>query len=277
FWFLGTDYFLDTLELVRTGELPLRVPAGRTEPEFVRELFSRYVDSTRELQLVGTRRPLGLKKYYATVENGSYVLDLPGGGTGDLQPIFHIDMFVTLAGPGSDGRFRVLVGSPDLADAALGTRSPFSLQTAYDEIAAEFAQRGFDVVRNPLVHRPEITQQLTFADLRSFSETPDGAELREVVASFAAAGAVAESTIQVRSWHHITWNNCLVENSSRGLTVYLPTFGHGPQADLAVIDAEMERLWAGLGFTVVRLADFNAFASRLGVVHCIKKYLGRGA
>ncbi|MET9632788.1 hypothetical protein ABZX92_35570 [Lentzea sp. NPDC006480] len=277
FWLLGTDYFLDTLELIRTGELPISVPAGRTEAEFVRELFSRHVDSARELQLVGTKRPLGLKKYYATVEAGEFLLDLPGGGTGDLQPIFHIDMFVTLAGPGSDGRFRVLVGSPDLADTALGTKSPFSLQTAYDEIAAEFARRGFDVVRNPLVHRPEITQQLTFAALRDFASTPDGAELREVVASFAAAGAVAESTVDVRSWHHITWNNCLVEHSSVGLTVYLPTFGYGPQADLAAIDDSMEQLWTGLGFTVVRLADFNAFASRLGVVHCIKKYLGRGA
>jgi hypothetical protein len=277
FWLLGTDYFLDTLELVRTGELPISVPAGRTEAEFVRELFSRHVDSGRELQLVGTKRPLGLKKYYATVEAGEFLLDLPGGGTGDLQPIFHIDMFVTLAGPGEDGRFRVLVGSPDLADAALGTRSPFSLQTAYDEIAAEFSQRGFDVVRNPLVHRPQITQQLTFAALRSFADSPDGAELREVVASFAAAGAQPSSTVKVRSWHHITWNNCLVENSSRGRTVYLPTFGHGPEADLAAIDDSTERLWTGLGFAVVRLADFNAFASRLGVVHCIKKYLGRGA
>jgi hypothetical protein len=278
FWLLGTDYFLDTLELIRSGELPVSVPPGRTEVEFARELFGRHVDSTRELQLVGTKRPLGLKKYYATTEAGEYFLDLPGGGTGDLQPIFHIDMFVTLAGPADDGRFRVLVGSPELADSTLGTKSPFALQTAYDEIAAEFDRRGFAVQRNPLVHRPQITQQLTFAALREFSGTADGAELRQVVGEFATAGAQPESTIQVRSWHHITWNNCLVENSSSaGPTVYLPTFGHGEQADLAVIDDEMDRLWTGLGFSVVRLADFNAFASRLGVVHCIKKYLARGA
>ncbi|PWK83784.1 hypothetical protein C8D88_110240 [Lentzea atacamensis] len=278
FWLLGTDYFLDTLELIRSGELPVSVPEGRTEVEFVRELFSRHVDSARELQLVGTKRPLGLKKYYATADAGEFFLDLPGGGTGDLQPIFHIDMFVTLAGPADDGRFRVLVGSPRLADEVLGTKSPYALQNAYDEIAAEFDRRGFSVQRNPLVHRPQITQQLTFAALRDFAGTADGAELREVVAEFTAAGAQPGSTIQVRSWHHITWNNCLVENSSSvGRTVYLPTFGHGEQADLAVIDDEMDRLWTGLGFEVVRLADFNAFASRLGVVHCIKKYLGRSA
>ncbi|SER14121.1 hypothetical protein SAMN05216188_10868 [Lentzea xinjiangensis] len=276
FWLLGTDYFLDTLDLIRTGELPVSVPEGRTEVEFARELFGRHVDSTRELHLVGTKRPLGLKRYYATVDGGEYFLDLPGGGTGDLQPIFHIDMFVTLAGPADDGRFRVLVGSPALADSALGTKSPFALQAAYDEIAADLEQRGFAVGRNPLVHRPEITQRLPFSALRDFAGTPDGAELREVVAELAAAGAQQDTSVQVRSWHHITWNNCLVENSSRGKRVYLPTFGHGEHADLAVVDDEMDRLWTGLGFSVVRLADFNAFASRLGVVHCIKKYLSRG-
>ena len=254
------------------------MPEGQSEVEFVRQLFGRHVDSGRELLLVGTKRPLGLKRYYATVESGEYHLDIPGGGTGDLQPIFHIDMFVTLAGPADDGRFRVLVGSPELADRALGTKSPYSLQNAYDEIAAEFEQRGFAVARNPLVHRPHIAQQLSFAALREFSGTPDGAELREVVGEFAAAGAQPESTIHVRSWHHITWNNCLVENSSSaGRNVYLPTFGHGENADLARIDDEMDRLWTGMGFSVVRLADFNAFASRQGVVHCIKKYLRRGA
>ncbi|MFD4637939.1 hypothetical protein ACFWN2_11530 [Lentzea sp. NPDC058436] len=277
FWLLGTDYFLDTLELVQSGELPISVPPGRTAVEFVRELFRRHVDSDRELVLVGTKRPLGLKAYYATTEGAEFYLDIPGGGVGDVQPIFHIDMFVTLAGP-VDGRFRVLVGSPALADATLGTRSPYGLQNAYDEIAADFAARGFDVVRNPLVHRPHISQQLTFAALQSFAGTPDGAELREVVSEFTKAGATPDTTINVRSWHHITWNNCLVENSAdEGRHVYLPTFGHGEHTDLAAIDDEMERLWSGMGFTVHRLADFNAFASRQGVVHCIKKYLERGA
>jgi len=48
-------------------------------------------------------------------------------------------------------------------------------------------------------------------------------------------------------------------------------------ATLGLDDDEMDRLWTGMGFSVVRLADFNAFASRQGVVHCIKKYLRRGA
>ena len=42
------------------------------------------------------------------------------------------------------------------------------------------------------------------------------------------------------------------------------------------IKAFFARLWEGLGFDVHSLADFNSFARRQGVVHCIKKYLRRG-
>jgi len=38
----------------------------------------------------------------------------------------------------------------------------------------------------------------------------------------------------------------------------------------------MGALWEELGFTVHPLGDFNAFAERQGVVHCIKKYMRRG-
>jgi hypothetical protein len=93
----------------------------------------------------------------------------------------------------------------------------------------------------------------------------------------ARAGATASTPVELRSWHHITWNNCLVENSQRsGRHVYLPTFGHGENADLAPIDQAMEALWQQRGFEVHLLADFNGFAARQGVVHCIKKYVTRG-
>jgi hypothetical protein len=76
----------------------------------------------------------------------------------------------------------------------------------------------------------------------------------------------------------VTWNNCLVENSeSVGRHVYLPTFGHGENDDLAPIDADIAALWESLGFSVHLLGDFNGFAERQGVVHCIKKYVTRGA
>jgi hypothetical protein len=92
----------------------------------------------------------------------------------------------------------------------------------------------------------------------------------------AKAGASRDTLIELRNWHHITWNNCLVENSHQfGKHVYLPTFGHGENADLAPLDQDMQALWQQRGFQVHTLADFNAFAARQGVVHCIKKYITR--
>jgi hypothetical protein len=97
------------------------------------------------------------------------------------------------------------------------------------------------------------------------------------VSELGAAGARDDTAVTVRDWYHITWNNCLVENSGgAGRHVYLPTYGHGPNRDLAVIDEHMARLWTELGFEVHPLADFTSFARRQGVVHCIKKYLRRG-
>ena len=94
----------------------------------------------------------------------------------------------------------------------------------------------------------------------------------------AAAGARDSTLVTVRDWHHVTWNNCLVENSAgEGRHVYLPTFGHGAESDLAGgRPAHDRRSGQGLGFQVHQLADFNSFARRQGVVHCIKKYLRRG-
>ena len=39
----------------------------------------------------------------------------------------------------------------------------------------------------------------------------------------------------------------------------------------------MADLWESRGFSVHLLGDFNGFAERQGVVHCIKKYVTRGA
>lgn len=277
FWLLGADYFVDSLELLQDRLPPVRTPAGTTEVDFIHQLFGEYVDSHRKLHLIGTKRALALRSYYGRAEAGKYYLDVPGGGTGALQPIFHIDMFITLVGRNDNGAFRVLVGSPELADKILETSSPFSLQAAYDSIANDLESKGMEVYRNPLAHRSRTTRNITFADLRDLASSAEGVDLREAVGELQAAGARPESDVAVREWSHVTWNNCLVENSVRvGRNVYMPTFGHGENAELAQLDEEMQRIWEGLQFSVHRLTDFNAFASRQGVVHCIKKYLKRG-
>jgi hypothetical protein len=278
FWLLGKDYFADTVDLISGDRPPVVVGPGDDPRQLATEIFSRYVDAERRLVLVGTRKPIPIAEYVGSEQNGVFYLDIAANGAGSFQPIFHIDMFVTLVGENADGKFEVLVGSPTLADERLQTSSPFALADVYDGIADDLAREGFAVRRNPLVHRPTETGKTTLPHLAELSKQPGGESLATAVAQLRAAGAGDSTAIQVRDWHHITWNNCLVENGgAAGKHVYLPTFGHGPYEDLAVIDTEMKELWEGLGFTVHLLADFNEFARRQGVVHCIKKYIRRGA
>jgi hypothetical protein len=276
FWFLGTDYFADSVTLLQGGRPPVQLPDRADLDVTVRRLFRDYVDAGRELTLIGTRRPIAVPQFRGAREGDRFFLDLPSGGVGAMQPIFHIDMLLTLVGR-RDGRFTVLVGDPAMADELLGTSAPYALREAYDQIAAVLAAAGFDVRRNPLVHRGTPGETRTLAELRAMAGQDGDPALAQAVRELAAAGAREDSAVTVRDWHHITWNNCLVENSTAvGRHVYLPTFGHGANRDLAVLDEHMARLWDDLGFEVHRLADFNSFARRQGVVHCIKKYLRRG-
>ncbi len=274
FWLLGRDYFVDSVDLVEGARPPVVAPEGERLDDFVRRLFTDYVDADRELRLVGTRKPIPIRPYYGRREGAQWFLDIADGGAGTFQPIFHIDMFVTPVGT-VDGAFTVLVGDPSMALDLVGGQAPYALQDGYDQIAADLADAGLRVLRNPLVHQPSPGRTLALAELDAAAA--DEPELRLAVQELTAAGAAGETPVQVRDWHHITWNNCLVENTTDagGPHVYLPTFGHGDAAHLAAIDDHMAELWAGLGFTVHRLADFTEFARRQGVVHCITKYLAR--
>src|SRR5436190_868169 len=267
FWFLGKDYFADTVDLLTGSRPPVDVPDGADVHTFVEELFRRHVDAKRELTLIGTDKVLSIREYIGRKEGSAYYLDIPANGAGSYQPIFHIDMFITLAGADAQNRFQVLVGSPDEADKALGTKSPYALSDVYDAIAADLTGRGFSVIRNPLVHRSTLENKMSFKALNDLAAKPGYEALIPAVKELQAAGATATTPVQVRDYYHITWNNCLVERSEAvGKHVYLPTFGHGRNADLAAIDASMTALWERLGFTVHALGDFDAFARRQGVV-----------
>ena len=277
FWLLGKDYFLDTIDLFQQGRPPIYVPDNEDIVDFIKGLFAKYVDKDRKLHLIGTNKLIPIRGYIGTKEGTDYYIDVVSSGVGACQPIFHIDMFISLVGENNGGVFELLVGSPVLADELLGTKSPFALDDVYDFIAQSLVELGFSVKRNPLVHRPTIGNSITFSQLKVIASQPGYEALMNAVKELAAAGAMDDTTVRSRAWHHITWNNCLVENSaSMGKHVYLPTFGHGANSDLERIDLEMKSIWEDLGFTVHILGDFNKFAERQGVVHCIKKYLARG-
>ena len=179
---------------------------------------------------------------------GRDVLEILPGGWQNPHPLGHLDMFVTLAGRGPSGRYRLLVGSPVLADELLG-RSPLddALPAQFDDVAAQLADEGFEVHRNPM--------PLTYGDGRR---------------------KVDDRLRDVRVWYYATANNCLLQiDPVEGDRVWLPTYGHEAWRELAATDAANRRLWENLGFAVCELGSFHAFAQRFGALHCIAKELER--
>src|SRR5690606_31268436 len=70
---------------------------------------------------------------------------------GTVQPIFHIDMFITLAGRGNDGKYQVLVGCPRMAAQILDEKlTEYSMAEMFDNVAQNLERIGFTVIRNPL-------------------------------------------------------------------------------------------------------------------------------
>jgi hypothetical protein len=241
FVLIGADYPANTLALIDDyGHIV--VPAGRNAAAFVQALYRHTFDPAREVKYVGTKLPIPQEQIREFTLNGRRWTEVLYAGTGTAQPIFHIDMFISLAGRNGSGQYRVLVGSPVMADQIL-KRSPIehALSEAFDDIVRGLQRLDFEVIRNPL--------PLTYVD---------------------------DPATRTRFWYFATSNNCLVQIDRRaGNHVWLPTYGHGPWSELAKTDAENARIWRRLGFSVHMLADFHPFAQNLGSVHCIKKYVER--
>jgi hypothetical protein len=240
FFFVGLDYPLLTFE-----EGILEAPTQAAQDGLLREVYRTYLDAQRTFVPVGTRLPVPAESQREFRLGGtSWTEQIHAGNEpGTRQPIFHIDMFVSLAGRGADGRYRVLVGDPREAARLTGEPlQPHAMAPVFDDIARDLAARGYGVGRAPL--------PLVYAD------DPDA---------------------RVRSWYFATSSNVLVHApAGERPSVFIPTYAHGPFA--GVLDATDRRnaeIWEGLGYDVVALGDFHAFASNLGAAHCIKKYLRR--
>ncbi len=240
FFFVGLDYPLLTFE-----EGILTAPAQAGEDALLREVYRRYLDAGRSFVPVGTTLPVpAAARRELRLGGAAWTEEIHAGNQpGTRQPIFHIDMFVSLAGRGADGRYRVLVGDP--REAARLTGEPLqahAMAPVFDDIARDLARRGYDVTRTPL--------PLVYAD---------------------------DTEARVRSWYFATSNNVLVHApAGERPVVFIPTYAHGPfAATLAATDRRNAEIWEGLGYAVVGLGDFHPFAINLGAAHCIKKYLAR--
>lgn len=242
FFLLGADYPANTLRRYLNRVI---VPApGEVPAATVHRLYKEYLDVGRELVYVGSTMPVPAEERRTlTIDGEEWTEVLHFGNTaGTVQPVFHIDMFISLAGRDADGVYQMLVGSPRLAAEALEVPLwPQSMQEVFDNLAQGLERRGFKVIRNPLPH--------------VYMDDPES---------------------RVRTWYFATANNALVQISGQaGRRVWLPTYGHGHWTVLQKTDEMNREIWQSLGFSVTLLGDFHPFAENLGAVHCIKKYLNR--
>ncbi|MDX5483184.1 MAG: hypothetical protein LPK07_16005 [Hymenobacteraceae bacterium] len=241
FFFLGANYAVDTFHdlgelLVQDRDLNAR--------KVITALYQQYLDQERTLYLIGSSLQLPAEEERSLTLNGEqwkerlYVKN----SEGTVQPIFHIDMFITLAGRNGEGKYQVLVGDPRMASGLLGNNTcTWATTEAFDDIAETLRKLGFEVIRNPL--------PLTYVD---------------------------DENQKVRKWYFATSNNALVEVQEGKKTVWLPSYGHGNWQELRLTDDKNREIWESLGFEVVMLEDFHPFAEFSGATHCIKKYLRRG-
>lgn len=268
FWFIGVDYPTNTLRYVKDAIFP---NPGETSTDLVRRLFKEHLDFSRDLIYVGSPVAVPEEDVVLAKEGGKYFVDVvfQGNHPGTAQPLFHIDMFLSLAG--RDGqKYRVFVGDPSKGPAPPSSLlvASYAMQNVYDAIANALASDGrFTVTRNPL--------PLTFTEQMipvSQLNRPDDSKIYAIYGELTKAG---QTQVAIRRWYFATANNALVEITSSSKTVWLPTYGHGPYAYLKASDDANAKLWTDLGFAVKLLPSFHRLARGLGAVHCIQKYLER--
>ncbi len=238
FWLLGMDYAINSLEY---GYV---VPeANETKLEAIERAYGQALDHSKKLILIGSSLTVPAQEEIPIVINNEPWIErvYAGNAPGTTQPLFHIDMFVTLLGRNSAGKQMALVGDPKTAADIIGMPlSPYMMQPVFDDIAAKLTAIGVEVERNPL---PLIYQD--------------------------------EPAKRRRYWYFATSNNALVQTIDGDRHVWLPTYGYGAWPELADTDAVNYQIWQSHGYTVHQLGDFHPFAFNLGAAHCITKYLGR--
>jgi len=211
------------------------------------ERFRAEIENCREIVPIAASTPLrrrGPMRF--AIEPGDLrwreAVDRSLSRSGTRQPVFHLDMFMTLAGRGGEGRLRVLVGDPRAASALIGLPLPDGFpQDAFDDIARTLECRGCRVIRNPL---PFV-----------YFDDPEA---------------------RMRDWFYASSNNCWVERVEQGRSrVWLPQYGYGDWPELRATDEANAALWRELGFEVVPAGDFLPLADQLGSLNCVSKILER--
>lgn len=240
FILMGADYAVQSLAHIGNY---IRPEDGGSRLKGIMEMYNEYIDLKRRIFYVGSSIPVPeetstLFRHKGILRRESYYRQ---NKKGSVQPVFHIDMFITLAGRGDDGRYRLMVGDPALAARILGEKLlPYAMPEIFDDIANNLRAQGFVVYRNPL--------PLIYVD---------------------------DDRSLMRNWYFATPNNALVEITDKSRTIWMPTYGFGDWSYLRKTDEANIASWEKLGFDVIVVEDLHPFAEHSGSLHCIKKVLKR--
>jgi hypothetical protein len=233
------------------------------------------ITGDRELIAVGVSQPVPQRCVRLHRNDDRWWIEECFAGTGRRQPVFHLDMFISLAGRGPDGRFRLAVGDARLdetlpADPTVA-RPVDTLAERLDEVAEHLRRDDrFEVIRNhlPLVYSEE-------AGLLNWSIHSVEREFRNVDGGDGVLRQMRKHSIRrvgVRRWYFATQNNTITYRDADGVrTALLPTYAHGRWKSLAPTERRNAQIWTELGYRVVELGDFNVFARRLGSARCLAK------
>lgn len=236
FWFIGADYPAKSLKLGFIVPGP-----NESERDAVKRVYGKHMDTSRDLIVIGSRVPVPSQKKRPVMVNGQLWDEILyfGNGIGTVQPLFHIDMFITLAGRSENNIYTVLVADPNMAYEILNEEVPEgTMQPVFNDIANQLNTLGFNVIRNPM--------PMAYDD---------------------------DDNKKRRYWYFATSNNVILQDSEK--KVWIPTYGHDYWSNLSATDDANREIWRSLGYEVQQLPNFHPFAANLGAAHCITKYLAR--
>ena len=180
---------------------------------------------------------------------------------GTEQPIFHIDLFMTLLGYNEAGEYELLVGEP---------KRGFDINTPGID-ADMYALMDYQV--KDAKNRINESIQLLQAEIQNRLNIPLKIHRNPLPLTF--TGGLVRS-----HWYWASYNNCIIQNGSNK-TVWLPTYGHKDGYDIHLdylkkYDIENYEAFLKLGYNAHLLdADFNFFAQKGGSLHCLSKSISR--
>ena len=144
FVLIGVDYLFETLDTFLRYRPVLGMPDDRAQAQdFIVDLFRETFDAERTIFFAGTRLRVPETETRPLLIEGEDWTEVLYAGSGHHQPIFHIDMFISLAGRGPSGRYRLLVGSPVDADRLLDRPSvAHGMSEIFDDVARQLEVAG---------------------------------------------------------------------------------------------------------------------------------------